>query len=132
MEEEEIDFKVEAGLVIEDIGFTVESISISKNLPSSRECVYLNVLTKERKSLCVELSVLGFRVVGDQFDENQKGIESKYYETMYALLDTVSPGYSQSFGEALVQKLASLPGNVSAEPSEMPDKDADKPHPVSS
>lgn len=62
MEEEEIDFKVEAGLVIEDIGFTVESISISKNLPSSRECVYLNVLTKERKSLCVELSVLGFRV----------------------------------------------------------------------
>ena len=62
MEEEEIDFKVEAGLVIEDIGFAVESISISKNLPSSRECVYLNVLTKEHKSLCVELSVLGFRV----------------------------------------------------------------------
>ena len=62
MEEEEIDFKVEAELVIEDIGFTVESISISKKLPSSRKCVYLNVLTKERKSLCVELSVLGFRV----------------------------------------------------------------------
>lgn len=62
MEEEEIDFKVEAELVIEDIGFTVESINISKKLPCSRECVYLNVLTKERKSLCVELSVLGFRV----------------------------------------------------------------------
>lgn len=62
MEEEEIDFKVEAELVIEDIGFTVESISISEKLPSSRECVHLNVLTKERKSLCVELSVLGFRV----------------------------------------------------------------------
>lgn len=62
MEEEEIDFRVEAGLVIEDIGFTVESISISTALPSSRQCVYLNVLTKERESLCVELSVLGFRV----------------------------------------------------------------------
>lgn len=62
MEEEEIDFKVEAELVIEDVGFTVESISISKKLPSSRECVYLNVLTKERRSLCIELSVLGFRV----------------------------------------------------------------------
>jgi len=61
-EEEEIDFRAEAGLVIEDIGFTVESISISENLPSSRECVYLNVLTKEHRSLCVELSVLGFRV----------------------------------------------------------------------
>ena len=62
MEEEEIDFRVEAQLVIEDIGFTVESISISKDLPSSCQCVYLNVLTKEHKSLCVELSVLGFRV----------------------------------------------------------------------
>lgn len=61
-EEEEIDFRVEAGLVIEDIGFTVESISISRALPSSRQCVYLNILTKERESLCVELSVLGFRV----------------------------------------------------------------------
>ena len=62
MDEEEIDFKVEAEAVIEDIGFTVKSISISRKLPSSRECVYLNVLTKECKSLCIELSVLGFRV----------------------------------------------------------------------
>lgn len=62
MDEEEIDFKVEAESVIEDIGFTVKSISISRKLPSSRECVYLNVLTKECKSLCIELSVLGFRV----------------------------------------------------------------------
>lgn len=61
MDEEEIDFKVEAEAVIEDIGFTVKSISVSRKLPSSRECVYLNVLTKECKSLCIELSVLGFR-----------------------------------------------------------------------
>lgn len=45
---------------------------------------------------------------------------------MYALLDSLSPGYTQSFGEALVQKLASLPGNISEETSEMPDKAADK------
>ena len=62
MEEEEIDFKVEAEAVIEDISFTVISISISSKLPASCECVYLNVLTKEHKSLCIELSVLGFRV----------------------------------------------------------------------
>ena len=62
MDEEEIDFKVEAEAVIEDIGFTVKSISVSRKFPSSRECVYLNVLTKECKSLCIELSVLGFRV----------------------------------------------------------------------
>lgn len=51
---------------------------------------------------------------------------------MYALLDSVSPGYSQSFGEALVRKLASLPGNVGEESSEIPDKPTDKTHPVSS
>ncbi|KAJ7315282.1 hypothetical protein OS493_038749 [Desmophyllum pertusum] len=126
MEEEEIDFKVEAELVIEDIGFTVESISISKKLPSSRKCVYLNVLTKERKSLCVELSVLGFRVVGDKFDENQEDRETKCYETIYALLDSVSPGYVQSFGEALVQKLSLLPSVVSEDTSEMHVESADK------
>ncbi|KAJ7315280.1 hypothetical protein OS493_038747 [Desmophyllum pertusum] len=124
MEEEEIDFKVEAELVIEDIGFTVESISISKKLPSSRKCVYLNVLTKERKSLCVELSVLGFRAV-EKFDENQEGRETKCYETIYALLDSVSPGYVQSFGEALVQKLSLLPSVVSEDTSEMPVESAD-------
>lgn len=62
MEEEEIDFRVEAEAVMKDIGFTVKSISISTKLPATRECVYLNVLTKESKCLCVELSVLGFLV----------------------------------------------------------------------
>lgn len=49
-----------------------------------------------------------FQVVGDNFDENQEAKASKYFETMYALLDSVSPGYSQSFGEALIKKLSSL------------------------
>ncbi|XP_074610088.1 uncharacterized protein LOC141864258 isoform X1 [Acropora palmata] len=62
MDEEEIDFRVEAEAVMKDIGFTVKSINISSKLPASRECVYLNVLTKESKCLCVELSVLGFLV----------------------------------------------------------------------
>ena len=73
-----------------------------------------------------------FQVVGDQFDKSQEGGETKYYETMYALLDSVSPGYSQAFGKALVRKLASLPGNVDEESSEIPDKPTDKTHPVSS
>lgn len=49
-----------------------------------------------------------FQVVGDNFDENQEAKASNYFETMYALLDSVSPGYSQSFGEALIKKLSSL------------------------
>lgn len=62
MDEEEIDFRLEAEAVIKDIGFAVKSISISNKLPASRECVYLNVSTKESKRFCVELSVLGFLV----------------------------------------------------------------------
>lgn len=58
--------------------------------------------------MCIELSILGFRVVGDSFDDNQEERVSKYYETIYALLDSLSPGYSQSFGEALARKLSSL------------------------
>lgn len=48
------------------------------------------------------------QVVGESFDENDENTVSKYYETMYALLDTVSPGYTQSFGEALIKKLSSV------------------------
>ena len=47
-------------------------------------------------------------MVGDSFDDNQEERVSKYYETIYALLDSLSPGYSQSFGEALARKLSLL------------------------
>lgn len=124
MDDEEIDFKVEAEMVIADIGFAVEEMSISNKLPSSREYVYLNILTKEHRSICVELSVLGFRIVGEKFDNNQENSNSKYYETIYALLDSTSPGYTKSFGEALVRKLSSLQSPTS-EDLEIPDECAD-------
>lgn len=125
MDDEEIDFKVEAEMVIADIGFAVEEMSISNKLPSSREYVYLNILTKEHRSICVELSVLGFRIVGEKFDNNQENSNSKYYETIYALLDSTSPGYTKSFGEALVRKLSSLQSPTS-EDLEIPDECADE------
>ena len=64
-----------------------------------------------------------FQVVGDNLDENQEERVSKYYQTIYALLDSLSPGYSQSFGEALVQRLSSLDqavvdGNANSNPDE--------------
>lgn len=112
-------------MVIADIGFAVEEMSISNKLPSSREYVYLNILTKEHRSICVELSVLGFRIVGEKFDDNQENSNSKYYETIYALLDSTSPGYAKSFGEALVRKLSSLQSPTS-EDLEIPDECADE------
>ena len=58
-------------------------------------------------------SFTSIQVVGEKFDDNQEENKTlKYYETMYALLDSISPGYTQSFGEALVQKLSSLQVDV--------------------
>lgn len=51
---------------------------------------------------------MSLQVVGERFDESKATSASKYYETINALLDSISPGYSHSFGEALVQKLSSL------------------------
>lgn len=62
MDEEEIDFRVEAQGVIKDIAFTLEQISISEHLPATEECVYLNIETKEKEMYCVQLCRQGFRV----------------------------------------------------------------------
>lgn len=66
-----------------------------------------------------------FQIVGEKFDDNQENSNSKYYETIYALLDSTSPGYTKSFGEALVRKLSSLQSPTS-EDLEIPDEYADE------
>src|SRR6056300_1113166 len=62
MDEEEIDFRQEAQGVIKDISFAVDHIQVSNRLPSTLECAYLNIQTKEKDSYCVQLCVQGFRV----------------------------------------------------------------------
>jgi len=49
-----------------------------------------------------------FQIVGRQFDTVVEEEMSRYFETIYALLDTVSPQYRQSFGEALAERLTQL------------------------
>ena len=49
-----------------------------------------------------------FQIVGKQFDTITETESSQYYETIYALLDNVSPGYRCSFGEALSERLKQL------------------------
>ena len=65
------------------------------------------------------------QIVGEKFDDNQENSNSKYYETIYALLDSTSPGYTKSFGEALVRKLSSLQ-SPNSEDLEIPDEYADE------
>lgn len=54
--------KIEAEEAIREVSFAVEHVSMSKNLPSTDELVYMNLRTKDGGVFCVELSVQGFRV----------------------------------------------------------------------
>jgi hypothetical protein len=61
--------------------------------------------------LTVELSCQGFCVVSntahDTISSDSKE-ELLYFETPYSLLDSLSPGYRQAFGDSLAQKLRKL------------------------
>ena len=88
-------WREEAEAVIADISSMVNSITISSILPCDESGIYLNVETKENSSFTIEMSTAGFRVCGNQLDliEENDDQEKIYYETPYALLDSISPAY---------------------------------------
>ena len=61
-EDEDHLLKIEAQEAVREISFAVKHVEISKSLPSTVNVFYLNLTTKEDESICVELSVKGFRV----------------------------------------------------------------------
>lgn len=95
---------------IKDIGFAVNSISLSTKLPQQPHHVFMNIETKESEKFTIQLNNAGFKVVSHEFDLDQSG-SAKYpitYETIYALLQEISPSYVNSFGNALSAKLQNL------------------------
>ena len=86
----------------------------------------MNVTTIEDKKLTIELSCLGFRIVCDGKHNSVEGVDAhgsvmelenqdydkelniKYFETPYALLSSVSDGYSGSFAKDLTSKLKEI------------------------
>lgn len=51
---------------------------------------------------------LFYQIVGRTYNAIDDTSQSKYYETIYALLDQVSPKYRNSFGDTLLRKLENL------------------------
>ena len=100
-------WKAEATHVIKDVSSCVSSICISEKLPSSETGIYFNLETKEMLKYTIELSTAGFRICGNAFDSNHVS-DSKSFETIYALLDSISPKYRESFGQALSDRLTAL------------------------
>jgi hypothetical protein len=48
------------------------------------------------------------QIVGRAYDVIDDTAQVKHYETIYALLDQVSPKYRNSFGDTLLKKLENL------------------------
>lgn len=48
------------------------------------------------------------QVVGYAFDQADDNLQTPYHETIYSLLDTLSPAYREAFGNALLQRLEAL------------------------
>lgn len=102
------DMRFEAEAIVNDVLFAVTNMFVSKNLPCAVDMAYINVEIKEGTKYCLELTDAGLRVVGFAFDQVDEGCRSQYHETIYSLLDSLSPAYREAFGNALLRRLEAL------------------------
>ncbi|KAF7704372.1 GSK3-beta interaction protein isoform X2 [Silurus meridionalis] len=105
------DMRLEAEAIVSDVHFAVSNMFVSKTLTNGLDLAFINVETREGKRYCLELSEAGLRVVGHTFDQVDAGLSTQYHETVYSLLDSLSPGYREAFGNALLQRLERLKQN---------------------
>ncbi|XP_007549374.1 GSK3-beta interaction protein-like [Poecilia latipinna] len=105
------DMRLEADAIVNDVLFAVTEMHVSQSLTSALDVAYINVETREGNRYCLELTEAGLRVVGYAFDEVNEELNTQYHETVYSLLDTLSPGYREAFGNALLQRLEKLKQN---------------------
>ncbi|XP_069493805.1 GSK3B-interacting protein isoform X2 [Ambystoma mexicanum] len=102
------DMRLEAEAVVNDVLFAVGNMFVSKNLPCAVDVAYINVEIREGTRYCLELTEAGLRVVGHAFDNVNEDSQTQYHETIYSLLDSLSPAYREAFGNALLQRLEAL------------------------
>lgn len=126
VQEDMIDWHTEATAVIKDVKEHVKHIAISENLITGSSSfivwnfiiydfvsqdvgIYINLQTLEGKELTCFLDGSGFKIVGVGLDscDNEDNSEETF-ETIYALIQSHSPAYTESFGNALVDKLNKL------------------------
>ncbi|KAM6968728.1 GSK3-beta interaction protein [Tautogolabrus adspersus] len=105
------DMRLEAEAVVNDVLFAVAEMHVSQSLNSASDSAYINVETREGNRYCLELAEAGLRVVGYAFNHVDEDLSTQYHETVYSLLDTLSPGYREAFGNALLQRLEMLKQN---------------------
>ncbi|XP_011499853.1 PREDICTED: GSK3-beta interaction protein [Ceratosolen solmsi marchali] len=105
-------WRLEAQAVINDIRYHVHHIKICDDtvLTSNKRSIYLNLTTLEHFKFCIRLSPQGFSIVSNEHNYASKTNQDddsnfEYFETIYSLLDSVSPEYRNSFGKSLLDRL---------------------------
>uniref|UniRef100_A0A183BS59 DUF727 domain-containing protein n=1 Tax=Globodera pallida TaxID=36090 RepID=A0A183BS59_GLOPA len=91
----------------------VTTIAISELLSRTSELIFLNIVTLENESFCVELTQRGWRVCSDRLDcmngdFHKLDMHVVYYESINQLLDSLSQQYRDRFSAALASKLSAL------------------------
>uniref|UniRef100_A0A0N5A8F5 WASC4 n=1 Tax=Syphacia muris TaxID=451379 RepID=A0A0N5A8F5_9BILA len=90
----ESSLELEAIAAVHELSFAVQSISVSEMLPRTSELIFVNVTTLE----AINLKNLN----------NLLDLFTTYYDTLYGLMDALSPGYRDRFSEKVAQKLELL------------------------
>ncbi|XP_037033262.1 GSK3-beta interaction protein [Bradysia coprophila] len=107
-----LEWQDEAAAIIKDVENHVKHIQISSKLQSSKTEIFLNLTTLEEATFCIRISTEGFQIVGQLYDTiGSNDNTAVTYETPYALLNSVSERYVQSFGNGLTAALEKLISN---------------------
>ncbi len=67
-----VDLMVEAEQSLREVSYALSVGVLSKSLPSSPSCAYMNLTTKESKAMTVRLSLRGFEVSWNGFRASQQ------------------------------------------------------------
>ncbi|CAK5084939.1 unnamed protein product [Meloidogyne enterolobii] len=105
--------EVEAFAAVGEVATFVKSISVSEILTRTPELLFLNLVTLENESYCIELTQKGWRICSDRLDcmygdFRKLEMHINYYETIYSLLDSLSKLYRDQFSSSLASKLGKL------------------------
>ena len=105
----DVNLNLQAPEIKKEIEFAVSSVEVSTKVPSTTNLVYFNIETQEKVKYCVQLSLKGFRIVSNKFDFVAEGENTnRFHETIYSLLDSLSPLYTATFARVLQRKLEEM------------------------
>lgn len=105
--------ELEAIGAVHELRFAVKDIFVSELLPRTSTLIFLNVTSVEGQPYCVELTCKGWRVTSLRHDcmngdLAQLELHTRYFETVYSLMDAISPRYKEHFRRALCERLLDL------------------------